>query len=168
MHILDGVVGAFTRTMRTVAALAVVGILALLLANVLLRPFGHPILGVIDLVQYAMLTLIMTGLGYVQSTDSHISVDIVTARFGSITQRSFELAAHLLTIVVTGTLAVVFLYIAMTTDSALDSGGLVRIPSQPFKYLVFLGFLGWAAEAVRLAAHTVLAARHPMVGQESE
>lgn len=153
MKFFDRFMSWYTSIMASLAGIIVIAIVLVLMANIILRPFGIPIYGIIDVVQLLLLTLIMASLGFVQSTDSHISVDLITERLPIFVRRWFELAAHVLTFLVTGLLAAVFLYVSITSNAGLDGSGLLPIPVLPFKIFTFLGFLGWGLQALRLALH---------------
>ncbi|MFI5627037.1 TRAP transporter small permease [Nocardioides sp. NPDC051685] len=148
MKSVEVVVRAITTALAWLAGLMMVGIMALLVANAVLRSLDKPIFGVVDLVQYMMLTLTMASLAFTQRTGSHISVDMVVEKLPGATRRLFAAAADLLTFAVALALALVMLTIAMRTSSQLDGTGLIAIPTQPFKVFVVIGFFGWALEAL--------------------
>lgn len=155
MRVIDAVIGTVTKVLATIAGVVLLAIMLILMANVILRPLGAPIFGIVDIVQFMMLTLIMAALAFTQSTDSHIWVDVFTSKMPTRVQRWFEGFADILTFVVAAIFAAVMLSIAIMTDPRLDGSGLITIPSVPFKVFAFVGFLGWALEALRLALHVV-------------
>ena len=150
MNIIGKIVTAITLLLKNIGALALSGMVLLIVISVIARQMRSPVLGDYELVQILMLTLIMSGLAYTETTGGHVNIGIVVDRFSPRTQQMFVNLNAVLTIVVC--LLISWISFNRALDLMLISprtSNLLQIPFFPFKFLIALGFLLWGCEAVR-------------------
>lgn len=156
---IDAGIGWMSWACSRVAIAVTLGLAALLVVNIVLRVVGTPILGVVELGGYGMLTLIMLALPYTHRREAHIRIQLLTDRLGDRSRNVVDAFAQGLT-------AYVAMWIGlMALVSALDGGtlgatGLLDVPQLPFRLLVTAGFCLWglegAAGAVRALGRLAL------------
>jgi TRAP-type C4-dicarboxylate transport system permease small subunit len=64
-----------------IGGIALIALTALACFNMLMRPLGKPLAGAYELIGFLGALVVAFSLGYAQLTRSHISVDILTARY---------------------------------------------------------------------------------------
>jgi len=111
--------------------------------------FRRPIVGAFEMAESALAVVMFIGLVHVQARQSHIVVDLMTARLRGTARRLSDCLALL------GTLVALYLVARQTWPLMLDSwrirevaGGVFNFPIYPVKTLVCFG----ASVAVAIAA----------------
>lgn len=80
---LAGIVGLINRWCNYLSAAAVVCMMAFVCADVVLRYFGHPILGSNDIVSLLMVVLVALAMGHTHLLKRNTTITLVTDRFPS-------------------------------------------------------------------------------------
>jgi TRAP-type C4-dicarboxylate transport system permease small subunit len=85
--VLDGITNKLSKWFTWIGGIALLILTAIACANMLMRPFGAPLKGAYELVGFFGALVVALPLGYAQINRSHISVDILAARYSERTQR---------------------------------------------------------------------------------
>lgn len=117
----------------------------LVTVSVIARAFKNPILGDNELVQLAMVILIMFGVIYSESDKTHISIGLIVDRLSKRTQLVFDAFASLLTWIVC--MIIAYVHFNAMNNSMLTTD-LLGIPHAPFKFIIAIGFFLWGIEAI--------------------
>ena len=125
------------------------GMMLLITIAVVGRSFNSPIMGDVELVQLAMMVIIMFGLGFTQKEGAHISIGLLVDKFSAKIQSILDIFAQLLTTAVCWLLSWVFLNGAVKemTGQVIKSD-LLSIPHYPFKFIIMIGLFLWGLESI--------------------
>jgi TRAP-type C4-dicarboxylate transport system permease small subunit len=139
---MERTVGPISSVLNAVGTGVLFLLMVLTAADVSLRYFlNHPIPGVFELTELAMVVVVFFGLAYTASKRSHIAVDLVVARLPQRWQGVIDFITGLLS------LGVFALIIWQSTLFALEAlayhevSDILNIPTFYFKLLVPLGAL---------------------------
>jgi|GEM_PF-5430107 len=137
------------RVIKAIAAIAVLALMLVTMYSVVMRWFGHPVMGANEIVQHTMVVLIAFGLCITQMSRSHIAVDLLYERLGRRARQVCDVLAHLLIGAVSLTVAWVFIEANVLSDTSdTTATGLLNIPALPFKIALGLGFAAWGCFAL--------------------
>lgn len=108
-----------------------------------------PIYGDVEIVQVALLILLMSAVSYTQFKEKHVSVGLITDRFSPKVQEVFKLLGHLVTLGVCILIAYFFWGFAVQeyAKSYHVATDLLDIPFYPLKFAIFIGFGIWGLAA---------------------
>lgn len=142
MNKFTGLVTGLSRLLDKIAGLCLVAVMALIVANILLRAiFKSPILGTIDYATFLTAVMIGLSLAYCAVQSGHIAVDFVVERLPLKMQAAIDMVMGLLSLVFwslcvwqTG------VYANRTALTGVVSST-TQTPVYPFIYLVDLGLL---------------------------
>ncbi|MEW9673540.1 TRAP transporter small permease [Ammoniphilus sp. 3BR4] len=109
------------------------------------RGLGFPIVGDIELVQLAMVSLIVGALAYTDSEKGHISIGIIVDHFPLKLQYLIDFVAAILK---TG-FAFLVAYVFLTKMDFNQTSILLKVPFFFFEILLIIGFVGWGLESIR-------------------
>lgn len=145
---------------RWIATIAIFVMMLVITISVLMRSFGSPLSGQVELVELLMLTLIMVGLSYTQSENGHVDVGLLVDRLPTKVQAVFDILGSLLIIAVSLTISYYnfqgfFNYLNVGFTSQILS-----IPLSPFKLIVAIGLLLWALEGLLKMAKAIVILRN--------
>lgn len=126
-----------------------------LLADIIFRTAGYPLIGVAELSMFVMLTTVYLGMANCEMNDGHVKVEFFVERLSSSRRRCFSLFTGLLSII---TLAIcTYAMTVNAIDSYVDDeamAGLVPYPVWPVKGIMAFGialyFLQSLARFVRV------------------
>jgi TRAP-type C4-dicarboxylate transport system permease small subunit len=116
-----------------VALLLMIGIACI---NMALRPLGAPLKGAYELVGFMGALTVALALGYSQVTRSHISVDVLSARYSKRTQQIMNSISSLLCMIFFILVAWQVAVFATTIWKRGETSETLRIIYHPFVYLV--------------------------------
>ncbi len=111
-------------------------------ANMLLRPFGHPIQGSFELMGFGAAAVAALGLANSQERKVHICVDILFSRFSPGIKHFLASLGNLLCSIFFGMAAWRISELALRLWRSGEVSETLRIPFYPFTGIVALGF--WA------------------------
>lgn len=135
MRSFFAVVEKVIKSMEIVAGVALTFIILITTADVLLRAFGHPILGTYEVVAIAGGVVI----GFVTPITSwirgHVYVDFVTAKFGR-GKRLFDIATRVVTIAIFLVVGSSVMKIAGDLLRAGEVSGTIGLPLYPVAYAI--------------------------------
>jgi TRAP-type mannitol/chloroaromatic compound transport system permease small subunit len=129
------------------------------IADVAMRAlFNDPLPGMLDVTQYALMpTLISLGLGFALVRNEHIRVNLLTAPTGARTQRIAEILAMTFTLTTVATLAWFGVVKAQAAQQFGEgSRALDWLPIWPFRWVVVVGFVVLALQAIAQLARAIV------------
>lgn len=155
MHTLRRLADRLIGLSATLGALAIIGLVGVIMVDVTGRAFGSPLFGTQDLITMGMAIVVFGGMSMCDRRGGHIAVDLLEARFSPALNRAIDILAALLG-------AVAFLLIAWTIYESSKisqmlnlSTNLLRLPKAWFQWAVcgfsILTAAGLVLRAVELA-----------------
>lgn len=133
---------------KKLSLVAMVFISILTFISVIMRFFGFPVLGDVELVQLAMVVLIMGGLAYTQEKEGHIAVDILVNKFPIKVQFLLDLISKLLTVIMAFSIAYIYIHVFLKhLNETVLKTTLLGIVYYPFDLIIVLGFTNWGLQA---------------------
>jgi len=111
-------------------------------ANMVLRPFGHPIQGSFELMGFGAASVAALGLANSQEKKVHICVDILFVKFPPTLKRILASLGNILCSIFFGMAAWRITLLAIRLWRSGEVSETLRIPFYPFTAIVALGF--WA------------------------
>lgn len=137
MNAFEKVVQFITEKMSWVSMVAIVGCVALVMADVVrYNLFHEPIPGTHELVELIASVILSTSIAYVTFVKGHVSVDILVDRFRPRTQAFFDLVNSIISLAFTAWLTVGVFIMAMRNLSYGWVTGVLQIPRAPFMFLI--------------------------------
>lgn len=135
-------VQGLSQALDKMAAICVIVMMAVVVANILLRAIlGKPLLGTIDYVNILMALTISLGLAYCGLKNAHIAVEFIMEKFSAKTQAVIGVIINLTGLVFWAATA---WYMAAYARNIMDTNlvaSTVSIPLYPFVYLAAIGFV---------------------------
>lgn len=155
--------GWFSYMLAYLGATALFVMMCLTSADVVGRYlFNRPITGVFEVTEYLVLILIFSFIGYTQSQNSHVAVDLLMTKLPPRMRVYIDLANHLVC------LGLMVLITWMGFEKALDLRAVgevspnLQIPAYPFVFFLVLGCMVMCIELFRDIVQLIL------VGEEGE
>lgn len=137
MNAFEKAVQFITEKMAWISMVAVVGCVALVMADVVRYTFTHkPIPGAHELVELIASVIMSTSIAYVTFVKGHVSVDILVDRFRPRTQAVFDLVNSIIALTFTAWLTVGVFIMAMRNLNYGWVTGVLQIPRAPFMFLI--------------------------------
>lgn len=132
-----------SRVLDQVAGWAVVATMVLVVGNVLLRLFGHPMGGTYEWVGFLTALAIGLSLAYCGAQGGHVAITMLVDKLPPRVQDSIDM--------ITGTLVLLFLVLtsweiaayATTMAASGEVAATTKVPVYPFIYIISIGFLGF-------------------------
>ncbi len=128
-------------------SLALFATMLIAVANMCLRPFGHPVTGSFELMGLGCAITAALGLAMAQEAGSHISVDILFNRFPLLLRRFLSAAGSLVCAGLFVAAAWRLWHMGMTQ---LDTGELSETLRLPFYPVIWIAGAGFGLLALRL------------------
>ena len=139
------VIRRFNLWMHYVAGLALMGLLALTVADITGRSaFNNPVPGTVEITTLVLVVVVYLGLAHSEDLGDHITVDLLYVRVGDRMKRVLDFFADALTVAVLGLMAFqLFRFSFRQQDSGAESP-VLQWPVWPFVVVAALGALGYA------------------------
>ena len=136
---LSGMVGLVNRGCNYLSAAAVICMMIFVCTDVVLRYFGHPILGSNDIVSLLMVVVVALAMGHTHILKRHTTITIVTSRLSQPIRVVLE--------IITNCTALLLFILVMWQECALanrmagsgEGSMTLGIPLHPLVYCVALG-----------------------------
>ncbi len=149
IQVLENVIRRLTDVTRWLALVTMAFTMLFITLAVVGRAFHIPVLGDVEVVQLAMVVMIMFGLAYSQAKDAHISIGLLVDRLPPRVQLIMDVLGLVLTVAVCAIISWVYWHVAIRyTTGITQYTDLLEIPMTPFKYFIAIGFLLWGLEAL--------------------
>ena len=133
---------------KYLSLISMVFIAVLTFISVIMRFFGSPVLGDVELVQLSMVVLIMGGLAYTQEKEAHIAVDILVNKFPAKVQLFLDVISKLLTAIMAFVIAYIYIQVFWEhLNETVLKTTLLGIAYYPFDLIIVLGFTTWGLQA---------------------
>jgi TRAP-type C4-dicarboxylate transport system permease small subunit len=145
---MERALGKITEFGKYLSLLSICFISVLTFISVVGRFFKYPILGDIELVQLAMVVLIMGGLAYTQEKEDHIAVDILVNKFPIKIQVILDLVSKFLIMLMAFLIAYIYFQVFLKhLNVTVVKTTLLGIVQYPFDLIIVLGFFTWGLQA---------------------
>ncbi len=132
------------------AGLVLIAMMLLTTADVAGRYlFNSPIMGVFELTEFMMVSLVFCSLAYTQSKRAHVAVDILGTILPPKGQRAIEFINYLISFCVLGLITWKSIGRGIEVMATKDSSAILQIPVYPFMFLVALGSAALAIEYLK-------------------
>ncbi|WP_423798632.1 TRAP transporter small permease [Neobacillus sp. SAB-20_R2A] len=157
MRILTIIFQSLTQVTRWIAMVVIFCMMALISLAVIMRAMGKPVLGDVELVEFAMIVIIMFGLAFTQKEKAHVSIGLLVDKLSTRMQNILNIFALLLTIGFSWLLSWVFFNGATKemTGTVINST-LLSLPHYPFKFIIAIGLFLWGLESLMMIIQTII------------
>ena len=128
------------RILRIIGGFSLAAMMTLTCIDVVMRAFGHPIFGSIDIIQFLAVLVLAAAMPYTQVQRGHVGVSLLVDKMGERGQAIVDMITHLVSLVV---FAIVSWEMALYAKELWDKGEVsmtIEIPKYPFLYLVAVCF----------------------------
>lgn len=124
-------------------------------------PLFQPIPGTFELTEFMMVLMVFAAIGYAQTRDEHISINVLTARFPPRIQAGLDSFIYLASLILTSLVTWQSVVFAQRIFREHDVSGVLKIPAYPFLLVVAAGMLAYSlALLVYLLRSLARLARH--------
>ena len=142
--------GIFSSVFSYVGAASLFFIMCLTTADVVGRYlFNKPITGVFELTEYLILILIFSFIGYTQSQDGHVVVDLLLPKLPARLVFVIDLINYLVCLVLMAVIFWMGILKALELRSVGEASPNLGIPAYPFAFFLALGCLIMCIEYLR-------------------
>jgi TRAP-type transport system small permease protein len=142
--------GIFSSIFSYVGAAALFSMMCLTTLDVAGRYiFNHPITGVYELTEYLVLILIFSFLGYTQSKNGHVSVDLLLPKLPARLKAVIDLLNHLVCLVLMAVIFWMGIETALELRSVGEASPNLGVPDYPFAFFLAIGCLIMCLEYLR-------------------
>lgn len=136
----DGII-KLDKGMYVIAGATLIIMVLVTLVDVILRNFGHPITGSMEIIQYGGAIVFGFSMPYATYLDAMIRVDIVTEKLKSGPRRALNVFTRIIALFFMLFIAYNFFGYAQDTVKSGEVTASFRIPTYPFIYALSLCFL---------------------------
>jgi TRAP-type C4-dicarboxylate transport system permease small subunit len=141
MRWLEKAADALNSAMTLAAAVAVLLLMLLAVANVTLREARLPFEGAYELVGFLGAVVVAFSLGRTQAKKSHVAVDIITRRFPKRVNRAIDRFRYLAKMLFAMIASWRVFLLAERIRTSGEVSETLKLPYFPFVYCVALGFV---------------------------
>ena len=143
----------FNLMMHYVAGIALVGMLALTVADITGRSvFNNPVPGTVEVTAAVLVVIVFLGLARSEDLGDHITVDLLYVRVGDRSKKVLDYFADVMSVLVLGLMAYQLYRFGIRQADSGAVTPVLRWPIWPFVFIAALGSLGYAAAtAMRMA-----------------
>ena len=122
------------------ASVFLAGIMVLVVASIVVRPFGEVITGSVELIELLIIVTVAFAFGYTALNKGHIVVTLLVSRFPPRTQAIFESIGWLLSLGIWGW--IFWAGVDMMAEKWIrEESELLRVPYLPFRLVWVFGLL---------------------------
>ena len=138
---LNGWGRAADRVLCIAAAVIILFMMLLTTLDVVLRyAFNNPLTGVYELQEFMLVGVVFLALAYIQSSNGHIYVDLLTNRFSEKGQTVLRVFSHVVSLLIFGLITWqggLRAWMALVTGQSRE--GLISYPLWPAKWILTIG-----------------------------
>ena len=150
LNVASRKLGIFSTVLSYVGAASLFFMMCLTTVDVVGRYiFSKPITGVFELTEYLVLILIFSFIGYTQSKDGHVSVDLLLPKLPSKLGFIIDLINHLVCLALMAVIFWMGIRKALELRSVGEASPNLGIPAYPFVFFLALGCLIMCLEYLR-------------------
>ena len=140
MLILEKGIDYVIRALRIVGGVSLSAMMLLICADVVLRAFGYPIYGGLDMVQLLSVAVLACALPYTHQQKGHVGVDLVVQKFSSRSQAIIDSIMSFISMILWGLVAWQMWIYGTELASKGEVSMTIGWPVHPFMYLVAVCF----------------------------
>jgi TRAP-type C4-dicarboxylate transport system permease small subunit len=156
LHFLETIARPLTSCLKNIALFTMGLLMIFITVGVIGRyVFNAPITGDVEIVEFAMVLLIMFGVAYTQAEDAHISVKLFVDRLSPKSQLIFDVFNYLMVAAILGLISWQSLDQAVYSFQTMDTSDILDIPLFYFRFMVPLGFIAFTLEAIIKLLRTI-------------
>ncbi len=142
--------GVISRMFARLGALALFAMMMLTTTDVVCRyALNSPIIGAFEITEFLVLILIFSFIGFTQSQNGHIAVDILFTRFPKRVQLVVGFVNHLVCLLLMGLIAWMGVMTGLELWEVGEKSSNLHIPKYPFAFFLALGCVVACIEYVR-------------------
>lgn len=147
----------FNKLMHWVAGVALLGMLALTVADITGRSaFNDPVPGTVEVTALVLVIVVFFGVAHSEDLGDHITVDLIYVRVGKRLKAVMDVVADILSVAVLGLLAFQLWQFAERQQASGAASPVLRWPIWPFVLIAALGSVGYAvAIAMKLVLRSM-------------
>ena len=147
---LLNILGVFSRTLGIVGSVALFAMMCLTAADVVGRYFfNKPIVGAFELIEFLVLILIFSFVGYTQHSKSHVTVEIFMAAFPGKVRFWCLMFNHVVCFCLMSLIAWMGAVTAFEMIKTGESSQNLSLPNYPFVFFLSLGCMVLSIEYLR-------------------
>lgn len=129
------------RALYAIAGAVLAGMIILTFFDVVLRNFGHPITGSMEIIQYGGCIVFAFSIPYGTLLGSQIIVDIITEKLRPDTKRIVEIITRCIGIIIFLFIAYNFVVYGIDVSKTGERTASFKIPYYPFSFALAFSFL---------------------------
>ena len=129
------------RALYAIAGVVLAGMIILTFFDVVLRNFGHPITGSMEIIQYGGCIVFAFSIPYGTLLGSQIIVDIITEKLRPGTKRIVEIITRCMGIIIFLFIAYNFVVYGIDVSKTGERTASFKIPYYPFSFALAFSFL---------------------------
>jgi TRAP-type C4-dicarboxylate transport system permease small subunit len=129
------------RALYAIAGAVLAGMIILTFFDVVLRNFGHPITGSMEIIQYGGCIVFAFSIPYGTLLGSQIIVDIITEKLSPETKRIVEIITRCIGIIIFLFIAYNFVVYGIDVSKTGERTASFKIPYYPFSFALAFSFL---------------------------
>jgi TRAP-type C4-dicarboxylate transport system permease small subunit len=129
------------RALYAIAGAVLAGMIILTFFDVVLRNFGHPITGSMEIIQYGGCIVFAFSIPYGTLLGSQIIVDIITEKLRPKTKRIVEIITRCIGIIIFLFIAYNFVVYGIDVSKTGERTASFKIPYYPFSFALAFSFL---------------------------
>jgi TRAP-type C4-dicarboxylate transport system permease small subunit len=129
------------RALYAIAGAVLAGMIILTFFDVVLRNFGHPITGSMEIIQYGGCIVFAFSIPYGTLLGSQIIVDIITEKLRPETKRIVEIITRCMGIIIFLFIAYNFVVYGIDVSKTGERTASFKIPYYPFSFALAFSFL---------------------------
>lgn len=153
LKVLSGIISWLTRILSYIGTVVLLCLMLLTTADVFFRYlFNSPILGVYEVTEFMMVSLVFMSLAFTQTEKGHVAVDILVTKFKEKPQLALEIFNYTVSSIILIFIAWKSFEEALGVINTNQVSPSLSIPVYPFYFLVALGSIAMAFELLRDSA----------------
>ena len=150
MNVIDSFINWATRILSYISASVLFCMMVLTTFDVITRYFFNaPIIGVVEITEFMMVSLIFLSLAFAQKLKGHVAVDILVGRFQKKRQHLFNIFNYLVSMIFLILIALMSGVRGFETFHDNQVSGDLGIPVYPFYFLLTIGCASMALELLK-------------------
>ncbi len=136
MGAFEKAIDYLVRILRIIGGFCLAGMMTVTCVDVVLRAFGRPIFGSVDIVQFLALIVLATAMPYTQEQRGHVGVNLLVQKLQPRTQAIVDFVTHLVALIMFAVVAREMWLYAGTLKKVGEVSMTIEIDKHPFIYFV--------------------------------
>ena len=140
MQTFEKVVDFMVRILRILGGACLAGMMFLTCADVVLRAFGRPIFGSVDIVQFLAVIALACAMPYTHQQKGHVGVELLVLRLSPRRQAVTDAVTHIISVILFGIVSWQMWLYARELALKGEVSMTIQLPVYPFIYTVSFCF----------------------------